>query len=91
MIKYTHNIQNHRIDLGKKGPGFEVNCSGLAVPLYWWNSWFITMKCIELAQISYKTRWEEVRDKDDTGIILVSNSSTTLANNLLPNTDICND
>ena len=85
MIKYPHYIPNHSTGFGRRGPIFEFNFWRLSVPLYWWISWFITMKGVELVHISSKTWREEFRPMDGSGIILVSNYSTVIANNLLSN------
>ena len=51
-------------------------CWMLVVALFWWLSWFITMKGVELVQIYSNNWWEEVRTTDDAGISLVCNSLT---------------
>ena len=76
MINYPHDIQNHRAGFGKRGTGFEVNFWRLTVPLSWWLSWFITKMGVELVNFSSKTWWEEFWATDNSGIRLVSNSST---------------
>ena len=91
MIKSTHDSQNHRTIFGRRSPGFELNLWRLAVTLSWWISWFITMKEVELVNIYYKTWWEEVRDKDDSGISLMYNYSTESANSILSNAESCNN
>ena len=88
MIKYPHDSQNYRAGFGRRGLGFEVNFCMLTNPLYWWISWFITMKVIELVHVSSKNWWEEVRDTDDAGISLVSNYSISFSNSILLNTEI---
>ena len=90
MIKSTHDSWNHITGFGRRGPGFEVSFWRLAVPLYWWLSCLITMKDVELINISYKTWWEELRYTYDSGISLVSNTSTEFANTLLSHAEICN-
>ena len=49
------------------------------------------MKGVELVHLYSKTWWEEVRSTDNADISLVSNSSTSFANNLLSNTESCNN
>ena len=70
--------------------GFEVNFWRLDITLYWCISWFITIKDVELVQISSKTWWEEVRATDDAGIILVSNPSIEFENSHMSNAESCN-
>ena len=49
------------------------------------------MKGVQLVHISSKTFWEEVRSTDDTGISLVSNTSTAFANSLMLNLESYNN
>ena len=49
------------------------------------------MKGVELVHISSKTWWEEVGDTDNAGISLVSNYSTSSTNNIMLNTESCNN
>ena len=90
MIKSPHGRWNHSTSFGRRVTVFEVNFWMLDVPLYWCISWFVTMKGVELVQISSNTWWEEVRTTDYASISLVSNSSTSFANSLLSNAEICN-
>ena len=71
VINLPHNSWNHRTGFERRGPGFELRWWILAVPLPWWISWFITMKSVELINLSYKAWWEEYRSTKDAGIILV--------------------
>ena len=91
MINYPHDIWNHRVGFGRRGPGFEVICLRLDVPLYWWFIWFITMKCIEMIHLYLKTWWEECFTTDDAGISFVSNTSKTFTNTLLSCAKSCNN
>ena len=91
MIKSPHDIWNQRTFFGRRGPVFEVRWWRLAVKLSWWISWFTTIKGIKLVHISSKTWREEVRAVDNSGIILLSNSSTAFINNLLSNAESFNN
>ena len=88
IIKSSHDIWNHRAGFVSRGPGFEVSCWSLTVPLYWWISWLITTKGIGLVHIYSKTWWKEVRPADNSESIHVYNPSTEFVNNLLPNAEI---
>ena len=90
MIKSPHDRWNHSTSFGRRATVFEVNFWMLYVPLYWCISWFVTMKGVELVQISSNTCWEEIRTTDYASTSLVSNSSTAFANSLLSNAGICN-
>ena len=91
MINYPHDSWNHRVGFGGRGPGFELSCLSLAVPLSWWFIWFITMKCIKLINLYPKTWWEGFWTTDDACIRFVSNYSTAFTNTLLSRADICNN
>ena len=53
-VKFNISIINiHRTGFEMKGPGFEVRCWMLAVPLYWYISWFVTMKGFEVIHLYY--------------------------------------
>ena len=84
MIKSPRDSWNHRVGFGRRGPGFEVSCWRLDVPLYWWFIWFITMKCIGLINLSPKIWWGRGWTTNDAGIILLYNSSTVLPALVLP-------
>ena len=73
MIKSLRDSWKHRTCFGSRGYVFEVIFWRLAVPLYWWLSWFLTMKGVEFINLSSKTWWEKFRATDDTDISLVSN------------------
>ena len=83
MINSPYGSWNHRTGFGKRGPGFKVSWCRLYFPLSWCISWFITMKCVKFIHIYSKTWWGSFKSTDDSGIILVSNSSTAFANTLL--------
>ena len=76
MIKYPRDSWNHRNGFGRRGTGFEVICWRLDVPFYWCLIWLFTMNRAEPINIYSNTWWEEFRDTDDVGIILVFNPST---------------
>ena len=90
MINSIRDSQNRR-NIGRRCMIFEVNCGRLAAPLYWWFRWLITMNSVENVHISSNTVWKEVIATNDTGISLVSNSSTSFANNILSNAECGND
>ena len=91
MIKYPHDSWNPRTGFGSRGTGFKVRFWRLAVPLYWWLSWFINTKGVLLFNNFYKNLWEEFRDMYDKGITLVSNYSTAFVNSLLFSAERCNN
>ena len=91
MIEYPHDSWNHRTDFGRRVPGFGVRFWRLAVPLYWWLSWFITIKVVEFIHLYSKACWEEFRATDDAGISFVSNPSTAPANNILSHVERYNN
>ena len=91
IIKSTQDSWNNRTGFGGRGPGFEVICWRLAVPIYWWFIWFFTIKGVELICLSSKNWWEELRDTDDACISLVSNISTWSANTILSHVESCNN
>ena len=90
-IKSPHDSWNHRASVRNRGPGFEVICWRLAVPLSWGFIWLFTIKGVELIHLSYKTWWEEFRAIEDEGISLVYNPSTVFAINHLYNAESCNN
>ena len=91
MIKFPHDIWNHRVGSGRRGTGFEVSFRRLAVPLSWWLLWFVTMEGIALIHLSPKTWWEEFWITDYAFISFISNSSTAFTNNFLSHAEICNN
>ena len=91
MIKSPRDIRNHRTGFRRGGPAFEVSFPRLAGPLSWWLSCFIYMKGVELVHIYYNNWWEEDKATNNVGINLVSNSSTSFENILLPNAEIYNN
>ena len=91
MIQFPHDVWNHRVGSGRRGPGFEVSWRRLDVPFSWWFFWFVTMNCIELINIYPKTWWEEFWTTDDACIIFVSNSSTEFTNTFLSHLGSCNN
>ena len=78
MIKPPYDIWNHRASVGRRGPVFGVIFWRLNVTLSWCFIRLITMKGVELIHIYSKNWWEEIRDTDDAGIRIVSNTSTSL-------------
>ena len=88
IIMSPYDSQDHMYGFGRRGTGCEVNCWRFSVPLYWWISCFITMKGVELVNISSKTWWDEFRATIDTVISVVSNSSTAFSNNILSNYEV---
>ena len=58
MIKSPRDSLNHRAGVGIRGYLFEFSFWRLDVPLYWWLSWFITTKGVELIRLYSKTWWE---------------------------------
>ena len=91
IIKSPHDSWDHRVGFGRIGPGFEVSCRMLSVPLSRWFFWFVTIECIEMIHLSPKTFWEEFWTTDDACIRFVSNSSTELTNNFLYRVESCNN
>ena len=83
MIKSNHNSQKPQYCYWKERSGIlseliEVGCSNILM-----YQWFKKKKCVYLVHISLNTWWLEFRSMDDAGIILASNSSASLENNLL--------
>ena len=87
MIKSPHYSWKLKTGFGIRVPGFKVIWLKLDVPLSLWISWLFTMKVFELT----KTWWEEFRAMDDSGIFLLSNTSTSFANTFLSHVEICNN
>ena len=57
MIKFPYDSWNHRTGFWRIGPGFEVICWRLDVPLYWWFICFFNMKSVDLIRLYYNIWW----------------------------------